>query len=119
MEKTDLETLILTKISDYLTPLKKIGFYITKGRKIPGVPADPKVRWWRDLVKAGAPRAPEAPSDTHDPAVILYSGGTTGKPKGILLSNYNFISEGMQCAAWAGMDQDSEGCIQGRERYGG
>ncbi|MFA5906456.1 MAG: AMP-binding protein, partial [Desulfobacula sp.] len=27
-------------------------------------------------------------------------GGTTGKPKGILLSNMNFISEGMMVAAW-------------------
>ncbi|MCP4692974.1 MAG: AMP-binding protein, partial [Desulfobacterales bacterium] len=105
MDKTDLELLILTKISDYLTPLKKVGFYLTKGRKIPGVPPDPRVRWWRSLMKAGAPRAPEAPSDTNDPAVILYSGGTTGTPKGILLSNRNFISEGMQCAHWGGMGE--------------
>ena len=42
--------------------------------------------------------------DTDDLAVILYSGGTTGVPKGIELSNRNFIAEGMQAAAWGSMD---------------
>ena len=37
---------------------------------------------------------------TDDTAVILYSGGTTGFPKGIMLTNMNFISEGMQVSAW-------------------
>ena len=43
--------------------------------------------------------------EADDTAVILYSGGTTGKPKGILLSNMNFISEGMMVAAWGGLDE--------------
>jgi long-chain acyl-CoA synthetase len=38
--------------------------------------------------------------DTDEMAVILYSGGTTGFPKGIMLSNYNFISEGLMVANW-------------------
>ena len=46
------------------------------------------------------PAAPAAQVDPHDPAVIMYSGGTTGKPKGIMLSHHNFVSEGMQAAAW-------------------
>ena len=42
---------------------------------------------------------------TDDPAAILFSGGTTGVPKGIVLSNRNFIAEGMQAAAWGGMGE--------------
>jgi long-chain acyl-CoA synthetase len=105
MDNTGLELLILTKIPDYLPLLKGIGFTLTKGRKIPKVPPDSRVRWWKDLMKKTVPDAPKAVMGTHELAVILYSGGTTGKPKGIMLSNYNFISEGLQCAHWVGMDR--------------
>lgn len=97
---TPLETLILTRIPDYLNLFKKIGFNLTKGRKIPKVPADPMVKWWADLMKGKYPPAIQAKTDTDDLAVILYSGGTTGVPKGIMLSNMNFISEGMQVSEW-------------------
>ncbi|MCP4130700.1 MAG: AMP-binding protein, partial [bacterium] len=104
MDNTCLEELILTQIPDYLGLVKGIGFKLTKGRKIPKVPADPRVRWWKDLMKANNPTAPPTDMSTDDMAVVLYSGGTTGTPKGIMLSNYNFISEGMQCAAWGKLD---------------
>ena len=97
---TPLETLILARIPDYLNLFKKIGFNLTKGRQIPKVPQDPMVKWWADLMKGKYAQAPQVQMDTDDLAVILYSGGTTGVPKGIMLSNMNFISEGMQVSAW-------------------
>jgi long-chain acyl-CoA synthetase len=107
MARTGLKRLILAKIPDYLPPIKGLAFQLLKGRKIPKVPPDDRVVWWREMMGSGAPRAPKAPMETHDMAVILYSGGTTGKPKGIMLSNANFIAEGMQCAHWVGMNKDS------------
>ena len=101
--KLPLETLILARIPDYLSPLKKFGFWLTKGRKIARVPADVRVSWWTDLMTRPHPAVPLGGATTHDPAAILFSGGTTGMPKGILLSNRNFIAEGMQAAAWGGM----------------
>jgi long-chain acyl-CoA synthetase len=98
--KTPLEVLILAKIPDYLSHLKKIGFHLTKGRKIPKVPEDSMVRWWSHFMKASHPQVSGAGMSTDDTAVILYSGGTTGIPKGIMLTNRNFISEGMQVSAW-------------------
>jgi long-chain acyl-CoA synthetase len=98
-ERTPLEILILARIPDYLSGIKKIGFHLTKGRKIPKVPVDPMVRWWNDLMKGSYPPATGAETGTDELAVILYSGGTTGVPKGIMLSNMNFISEGMQVSA--------------------
>ncbi len=108
--KTGLEKIILTCIPDYLPAIKGIAFNLLKGRKIPKVPADPNVVWWKDIVAASHPKAPDSGMKPDDMAVILYSGGTTGKPKGIMLSNYNFISEGMMCAAWGKMD-DSDAIL--------
>jgi long-chain acyl-CoA synthetase len=100
-----LDTLILARIPDYLSSLKKFGFWLTRGRKIPTVPADPRVHWWADLMTAPNPAAPRTERGTGDPAAILFSGGTTGVPKGIVLSNRNLIAEGMQAAHWGGMGQ--------------
>ena len=107
-ETTPLETLILARIPDYLGTLKRIGFNLTKGRKIPKVPQDSMVKWWAGLMSGSYPQAPQAQMDTDELAVILYSGGTTGVPKGIMLSNMNFISEGMQVSEWGKLsDADS------------
>ena len=99
-------TIVVARIPDYLPPLKKLGFWLTKGRKIANVPPDACVRWWSDLMESNGtsmPGAPQAGSTTDDPAAILFSGGTTGQPKGIVLSNRNFIAESMQVVAWGGI----------------
>jgi len=62
------------------------------------------VIWWQDMIRQDYPPAEKADMQAEELAVILYSGGTTGLPKGIMLSNYNFISEGMQVAAWGDLN---------------
>src|SRR4030066_1082881 len=68
-ERTPLECLILARIPDYLPPLKKIGFNLNMGRKIPKVPKDPMVKWWSDLMRGHYPQAPKTQVDTDDLAV--------------------------------------------------
>jgi long-chain acyl-CoA synthetase len=103
-----LEAILLSSIGDDLSPLKRLGFWATKGRKIPPVPADPRVRRWKDLVRGAPAGGGPAVGKTDDPAAILFSGGTTGWPKGIVLTNRNFIAQGMAAASWIGMtDADS------------
>ena len=103
--KRPLERILLARIPDYLPPLKALGFRLTRGRRIPRVPEDSRVVWWSRAMADTHPPAPSGAAATDDPAAILFSGGTTGAPKGVLLSNRNFIAEGMQAAAWGGLEQ--------------
>jgi len=95
-----LTSIVIARIPEYLGPLKRLGFWATKGRKIAPLPDDARVRAWRPLLAAARGAAPRGASKTDDPAAILFSGGTTGLPKGIVLSNRNFIAQGMQAASW-------------------
>ena len=105
-ERTPLESLILARISDYLPRAKRIGFWLTRGRKMPRVPADAPVEWWSQLMAEPRPAEPKASVKPDDLVAILYSGGTTGTPKGIMLSHKNFISEALQLAAWVRITEE-------------
>ena len=96
-----LRHLIIARIADALKPLLKIGYLLTAGRKIPKIPADADILYWNDFMKSAEkfPGDPERSRKPEDPAVVLYSGGTTGVTKGILLSNLNFNALGAQIVA--------------------
>ena len=100
LDNTGVETLIIATIRDALSPLMKLGYQLTQGRKIPKVPADaPKVLLWKDFLRKAGSESAAVARKAEDPAVILYSGGTTGTTKGIVLTNLNFNALGQQVIA--------------------
>ena len=99
-ENTPIKHLIIARIKDELPPLLKVGYTLTEGRKITKLPVDAPVILWKDFLKMG--RNVEDYKVLHrgsDPAVILYSGGTTGTTKGIVLTNLNFNALSQQVVA--------------------
>ncbi|MCI8608713.1 MAG: acyl--CoA ligase [Firmicutes bacterium] len=96
-----LRSLILTSVKDALSPIKQKGYYLAEGRKIKKVPSNAPIVWWERFMRDGNGYRGKyhGPRKGVDPAVILYSGGTTGTMKGILLSNLNFNALGQQILA--------------------
>ena len=96
-----LKHLIIATVKDALKPIMKIGYALTQGRKIPKVPKDADVLLWKDFIAGGKRFTGDVrvPREANAPAVILYSGGTTGITKGILLSNLNFNALAAQIVA--------------------
>ncbi len=100
-ENVELSNIIIARIKDELSKPIRAGYMLTEGRKIEKIPKDAPVTIWNYFMDQGRHYhwKYRAVRDPRDPAVILYSGGTTGVTKGILLSNYNFNALGAQIIA--------------------
>ncbi len=99
-KNTKISHLIIARIKDELPALLKVGYALTEGRKIPKLSADAPVLKWNDFLKKGNNVNDYKVSHKgSEPAVILYSGGTTGTTKGIVLTNQNFNALGEQVIA--------------------
>lgn len=100
-QNTKVVNIIIASVKDELSRPVKAGYMLTEGRRIQKIPSDAPVIMWREFIKLG--RACfynyKVRRAGGDPAVILYSGGTTGATKGIVLTNKNFNALGQQVIA--------------------
>jgi long-chain acyl-CoA synthetase len=100
---TPLKQVIVTNIKEYFPPLTKLLFTVAKEKKEgdrQDISGDANTFWLQDLLK----RAPAKPKPVDikpdDTACLLYTGGTTGVPKGAELTNVNLMSNAVMCRAW-------------------
>ena len=90
-EDINVKKIIYVSVAESMDPVTKFGYMITSGRKIKRPYGDGVVSYSRFISKARYFKGEVIDSGKgNDSAVILHSGGTTGKPKGIVLTNMNF-----------------------------
>ncbi len=100
IEGTDVETVVICSVKSYLPPIK--GFLGALLGKIPKAGNyAPGHLFFDNVVAAASPQAPKIQIDpTKDLALIIYTGGTTGVPKGASLTHSNFVFDIMAVFEW-------------------
>ncbi len=100
VQDTDVETVVVCGVKSYLPPIK--GFLGGLLRKIPKADShEPGHLLFDDIVASSRPQPPNIDIDPNeDLALIIYTGGTTGVPKGAALTHANFMFNIMAAEEW-------------------
>ncbi len=111
--KTSVKTVAVAAIGDFLSPLKRF-----LGRALKKIPTgrvhsvgNVTVGGLMDFVQQAPADRIEAPLDPQAPCLMQYTGGTTGPPKGALLTHQNIVSQMVQVNTWLDMKPEETATI--------
>ncbi len=108
--ETAIRHVVVARLGDFVPTLKRWAFNFANSYIERAVPA-----WSFDaftMMQDACNRAPgehylDAQTRATDVALLQYTGGTTGVPKGAMLTHRNLIANTLQCLTWTGADKES------------
>jgi long-chain acyl-CoA synthetase len=101
MADTPVRRLVVTYTHNYLTPLMGLMLLAKERREGTFVGLQGEgIYTFLDLIKNNPPQYERSGAGPDDPALLLYTGGTTGTPKAAVLSHRNLVANALQMRAW-------------------
>ncbi|HUN50133.1 MAG TPA: AMP-binding protein [Candidatus Sulfotelmatobacter sp.] len=112
---TRLKKLIVGQLQEMLPFPKNLLFPLARRKEIAAVPRDEHHVTWRQLLDNDGRYTPVAVEDPkNEVAVLQYTGGTTGVPKGAMLTHANLVAAQHQAKLWT--EGDPPILTEGREK---
>ncbi|MGQ0535220.1 MAG: alpha/beta fold hydrolase [Methanobacteriota archaeon] len=112
-----VEHVVLTSIEEGMGLVPRLAFRLSKvvaeSHRYP--PQAPGLHRFADLSGSGKEAAGSRPPELspEDPAVLIYTGGTTDVPKGVLLSHQNLVANVVQVRYWIPDARDGKETVLG------
>ncbi len=101
VREAGLDHVVVARIKDAFPPALRLAFTLAKERQEGHrISLGGDATWFADALRAGGSPQP-VERDPGEPAVLMYTGGTTGLPKGAVLSHRNLAANAAQVAAWS------------------
>ncbi|GAA0456546.1 long-chain-fatty-acid--CoA ligase [Alkalibacillus silvisoli] len=103
-DETKLEHVVTTRIKDYLPFPKNVVQPMLQKREY-GIVVKPEhggdTHVWINMMEEASSEYEERDVDPHeDLALLQYTGGTTGYPKGVMLTHHNLVANTQMCQRW-------------------
>jgi long-chain acyl-CoA synthetase len=106
--RSSLERIVICRMAEILPFPKNVLFPLVKRKEMAAFPADERHILFSRLVANDGRFAPPPIEPREDVAVLQYTGGTTGTPKGAMLTHYNLVANAVQCHLWFHMVECGE-----------
>ncbi|THD34855.1 MAG: long-chain fatty acid--CoA ligase [Sphingomonas sp.] len=106
LDQSSVERLIVGSVAGVLPAAKSLFYRLFRGRETTKRPDDPRIIAFSQLIANDGTGDHTAVDPLKDVAVIQYTGGTTGTPKGAMLTHQNLSANARQVE---GMDPDPGG----------
>jgi long-chain acyl-CoA synthetase len=108
--KSNLKRVIVTNVKEYFPGLLKFLFTMTKEKKEGhrvDISGDADTYWFQKILSSAPSKPDPVEIEPEDVSTLIYTGGTTGVPKGAQLTHRNLVSNATLLKIW-GKSREAE-----------